>query len=186
MAKRAGMSLSDLCASLHRGPHYIRHLQQGLGLPLIPSHEGYSREYAAFLDKVLYLRVFGVPLDDVASLFAIEKKLLQMLRIDTAASSPLWYLEWACIEDAAPNRLLLTNFDAGPWIREDGTIIQMSLDFGTRSPELFKSAEMGEDIRHVFSLYREQLAAISRRLRDERNVVRDALAWVSADALRKA
>jgi hypothetical protein len=182
--RRSGLSLSELCASLHRGPHYIRSLQQGLGLPVIASRDGYPKEYVAFLDRVLYLRVFAVPLDDIASLFAIEKKLMQMLRVDTTASSPLWYMEWCGIEDASPNRLLLTNFDAGPWIREDGTV-QFSLDFGTRSPELFKSAEMGEDIRHVFSLYREQLAAVSRRLRDERNVVRDALAWVCTDALRK-
>jgi hypothetical protein len=185
MAKRTGMSLSELCASLRRGPHYIRNLQVGLGLPLIPSHEGYPRVYRAFLDRVIFLRVFGVPLDDIASLFAIEKKLLQLLKVDTAASSPLWYLEWSEIEDPGPDRLLLTNFDAGPWIQEEGAI-QISLDFGAHSPELFKSAEMGEDIRHVFSLYREQLGAVSRRLRDERNVVRDALAWVTADALRKA
>ncbi len=178
------MSLSELCASLHRGPHYLRNLQLGLGLPFMPSREGYPRAYRAFLDRVIYLRVFGVPMDDVVSLFAIEKKLLQLLRVDTAAASPLWYLEWSEITDASPTRLLLTNFDAGLWIRDDGTI-QLSLDFGTRSPELFKSAEMGEDIRHVFSLYREQVAAISRRLRDERIVVRDALAWVSSDALRK-
>jgi hypothetical protein len=184
MAKRNGMTLSELCASLHRGPHYIRHLQQGLGLPMISSQEGYPRAYRAFLDRVIYLRVFGVPLDDIASLFAIEKKLMQLLKVDTSASSPLWYLASCEIEDLSPNRLLLTNFDAGAWIREDGTV-QYSLDFGTRTPELFKSAEMGEDIMNVFALYREQVAAISRRLRDERSVVRDALEWVTSDALRK-
>jgi hypothetical protein len=151
---------------------------------MIASAEGYPRAYRAFLDRVIYLRVFGVPLDDIASLFAIEKKLMQLLKVDTSASSHLWYLASCDIEDASPNRLLLTNFDAGAWIREDGTV-QYSLDFGTRTPELFKSAEMGEDIMNVFALYREQAAAVTRRLRDERNIVRDALEWVTSDALRK-
>jgi hypothetical protein len=179
------MTLSELCASLRRGPHYIRHLQQGLGLPVMTGREGYPKCYAAFLDRVLYLRIFGVPLDDIASLFSIEKKLMQMLRIDTTVASPLWYLSFCEIASASPDRLLLTNFDLSAWIQKDGTI-QYSLDFGTRSPELFKSAEMGEDIRHVHSLYREQSAAMAKRLRDERNVVRDALDWVCTDALRKA
>ena len=184
MAKRNGMSFSELCASLRRGPHFIRHLQQGLGLPLLPSHEGYPREYRTFLDRIVFLRVFGVPLDDIASLFAIEKKIMSLLKVDTATASPLWYLAFCGIEDNSQNRLLLTNFDTGKWICEDGTV-QYSLDFGTRSPELFKSAEMGEDIVRVYALYREQAAAIARRLRDERGVVRDALEWVTADALRK-
>ncbi len=184
MAKRNSMTLSELCTSLHRGPHYIRHLQQGLGLPMIPSSEGYPSVYRALLDRVVYLRVFGVPLDDIAALFAIEKKLMQLLKIDTSTSSPLWYLAACEVEDASPTRLLLTNFEAGAWIREDGAV-QYSLDFGTRMPELFKSAEMGEDIMNVFALYREQVAAVTRRLRAERNVVRDALEWVMSDALRK-
>ncbi|MFO7534264.1 MAG: hypothetical protein R6X19_01030 [Kiritimatiellia bacterium] len=185
MSKRSGMSLSELCAFLRRGPHFIRHLQQGLGLPLIPNSTGYPRCYAAFLDRVIYLRVFGVPLDDIASLFALEKKLMQLLKVDTAAASPLWYMEACEIEDSSQTRLLLTNFNIGRWIGETG-IVQYSLDFGTASPELFKSAEMGEDILHVFGLYREQAAVISKRLREERNVVRDALEWVNASALRKA
>ena len=80
---------------------------------------------------------------------------------------------------------MLSNFELGPWIREDGTV-QYSLDFGASLPELFNSAEMGEDILRVYALYREQAAAMVRRLRGERNVVRDALDWVSATALRKA
>jgi hypothetical protein len=179
------MTLSELCASLRRGPHYIRSLQQGLGLPLMSGREGYPPCYGAFLDRIVYLRVFGVPLDDIRSLFDLEKKLMQLLKIDTTVTSPLWYLSFCESQSASDERLLLTNFDLGPWIQKDGTV-QYSLDFGIRSGELFKSAEMGEDIRHVHALCREQSAAIAKRLRDERNVVRDALEWVTSDALRKA
>ncbi len=185
MAKRNGISFSELCGALNRGPHFIRHIQAELALPVIPSQEGYPRAYRLFLDRVLYLRVFGVPLDDIASLFAVEKKLMQLLKVDTANASPLWYLASCECEDASTTRLLLSNFELGPWIREDGTV-QYSLDFGASLPELFNSAEMGEDILRVYALYREQAAAMVRRLRGERNVVRDALDWVSATALRKA
>lgn len=185
MAKRTGMTFSELCASLHRGPHYIRNIQASLGLPVIPSQEGYPPVYRAFLDRVIFLRVFGVPLDDIAALFAVEKKLMQLLKVDTTTCCPLWYFSACGIEDGLPARLLLTNFDAGPWIRDDRTV-QYSLDFGAQAPELFNSAEMGEDILNVHRLYREQAAAMIRRLRDERNVVRCALEWVNSDALRKA
>ena len=185
MAKRNGMSFSELCTALNRGPHFIRHIQRELALPVISSQEGYPRNYRLFLERVIYLRVFGVPLEAIAALFAVEKKLMHLLKVDTANASPLWYLASCECEDGSQTRLLLSNFELGPWIRDDGTV-QYSLDFGAQLPELFKSAEMGEDILRVYRLYREQSSAMARRLRGERQLVRDALEWVHGDALRKA
>ncbi len=165
----------NLCAALGKSPLYVRNLQNRLGLHIPAKGEGYPAAYFDFVQTVIALRTFSVPMDDICTLFETEKKLLILLKVDTLTSSKTWYLD-ACGDcPKSAQRLLLTNYDVGHSITPSG--IQFNLDFSARQPELFSEAEMGEDVRRVMELYLKWRDMLLDRVRAEEAVVERALAW---------
>lgn len=158
-----------------RAPHYLRNIQMKLGLHVPKDHEGYSPAYLHFLETVIILRAFSVPLEDVAELFEAEKRILRFLRIDTLSLSPTWYLDQSGRNEDSGNRLLLTNQDLGGSITDGG--VQFHLDFRGMHGELFSGAEMGQDAARVMAAYETRLEKVRSRVKTEEVVLRRALAW---------
>ena len=168
-------SFSQLCRKIGRSPHTIRNCQTKLGLYIPKDSEGYSCAYRIFLETIIILRAFSVPLEDIAELFEAEKRILRFLRVDTLTMSPTWYLDQCGRNDESSNRLLLTNQDLGGSISEGG--VQFHLDFRGAHGELFSGAEMGQDARRVMAAYENRLEKVRSRVKTEEFVLRRALAW---------
>jgi hypothetical protein len=170
------LSFNDLCKALGKGPNYIRNLQTHLELHFPRKEQGYSKAYCHFLDRVIFLRAFSVPVDDIADLLRKEKKILELLHLDSMSDSPTWYLDM-CPEE--PNgtgtQLLLTGHELG--FPVSGEVIQSNLDFKRRQAELFTSQEIGEDVRKVLRLYHKQLDKVRDRISAEKPILERALFW---------
>lgn len=172
-------TLAALCRTLGRDALYVRNLQRLLELHVPEGGEGYSPAYVAFMEKITALRALHVPQSDITELFAVEKKILVLLHVDTLTNSPTWYLDdcGACDEKAPSEagRLLLSGYRLG--FSLDAEAVQHSLDFGPRNPELFKGTDMGEDIRRVVDKYLGLLGGVRQRIAKEKPVLENALSW---------
>lgn len=169
------LTFSQLCRRMGRSPHYLRNIQVKLGLYIPKDSEGYSPGYRNFLETIIILRAFSVPLEDIAELFEAEKRILRFLRVDTLSLSPTWYLDQCGRNEESVNRLLLTNQDLGGSITDGG--VQFHLDFRGMHGELFSGAEMGQDAKRVMAAYETRLEKVKGRVKTEEVVLRRALAW---------
>ena len=176
-AGKGGMSFYEFCRRLGKSSPYVYHLQSKLGLNIPDKGEDYTEAYLAFMQTVVSLRTFSVPLDDIGQLFDTEKKLLKLLNVDRLTHSRTWYLD-ACgqVFSNVETRLMLTGYDFDLYIKPGS--IQSNLDFGPKEAELFTGHEMGEDARRVFDVYVRQRDAVMERVQQEIPVLERALDWV--------
>lgn len=165
----------EMCQTLAKSGAYIRSLQQKIGISILPRSQGYPEPYVHFMRKVVALRTFNVTLDDIRELFQKETRILEMLHYDSLSDSALWFLGDGDAPARSETHLLLTGQDLGFPIASGA--IQWNLDFTVREGELFAGHEMGEDIRRALDLYVQLLERIDTRVRSERSVLQDALAW---------
>lgn len=172
---RERYTFSQLCRKMGRSPHFLRNLQNKLGLYMPKDTEGYSNSYRIFLETIIILRAFAVPMEDIIELFEAEKRILRFLRADTLTLSPTWYLDQCGRGNGGGNRLLLTNQDLGGSITDGG--VQFHLDFRSAHGELFSGAEMGQDAVRVMAAYETRLQKVRDRVKTEEVVLRRALAW---------
>jgi len=171
-------TFNELCRTTGRAPQYVRSLQVALGLHIPDKKAGYTAPYLCFIEKIVALRVLGVSVDDIGDLFRKERKILELLNIDGLSGSDTWYLDSCGTTSERPDRrLLLTDYDLG--FPLNARAVQSNLDFGGKAPELFKSEEMGEDVRHVLKSYLRLLDRIREKARAEEEVLRNALAWAA-------
>ena len=77
---KGGLSFHTFCDRLGRDAFHVKGLQRALDLPAVA---GYSGAYLRFMQKVVALRIFSVPVDRIAELFDLEKKILRLLHIDS-------------------------------------------------------------------------------------------------------
>ena len=154
---------------------YVKNLQRALKLYVPDKKTGYSLQYLRFMEKAVSLRALNVPQEKIIDLFEVEKKILEMLHIDSISNSKTWYLDACVPHENGDKHLLLTGYDLGFPIDEGH--IQHHLDFSERNPELFKGSEMGEDVRLVLEKYTGQLEDIKKKVHQEEPVLRNALAW---------
>ncbi|MBU0676923.1 MAG: hypothetical protein KJ626_02310 [Verrucomicrobia bacterium] len=170
-------SFSELCEELRKSSMYVMNIQRALELYTPTKEEGYSEPYLVFLQKIISLRTFSIPMDEIVDLFKKEKKILELLHIDSISDSPTWYLD-ACVQNEPTSRhLLLTGHDLGVPLNS-GTV-QSNLDFRDRQPELFSQAETGEDVTRILKLYLDLLDKITARVELEKPVLSNALIWAS-------
>ena len=142
-------TLGDMAKMLNRPAAYLSGLQKRFELPASEG-AGYSNAYLAFFRTLVYLRVLYISEETLRELWHMEKKLLQLLHIDSSGS-PTWFLD-ACGAKAHRNRrLLLTNYDMG--VEVSAMTLQLGLDFSVKLPELFAGKEMGEDALRVLKEY---------------------------------
>jgi hypothetical protein len=174
MAKK--YTFHEFCRAVGKPAPIVHSLQTNLDLYVPNKHEGYPDAYLIFMEKVVAMRTFSVPLDEIADLFRKEKKILELLHVDTITDSPTWYLD-ACKRDGGRSDqcLLLTGHNLGFPIAAE--VIQSNLDFGDRDPELFNSREMGEDVRKILRTYLKLIEKIKDRIQTEKPVIERALFW---------
>ena len=53
----------------------------------------YSSAYARFIQTIIALRTFSVPLGEIADLFAKEQIVLRLLKVDALGTTSTWYLD---------------------------------------------------------------------------------------------
>ncbi len=165
------MTLSELASEAGKSVPAVMVIQKKYGLH---PYDDYSDGYAVLLKKVVYLAVFSVPAKDVKLLHKRERALLQLLKVDSAHSSPQWF-EVLCCMKTGPKRLLLSGYDVGNALT--GGSVQTGLDFKQRPDELFSDDEMGVDVLRGVRRYTETLERVRERLVAERENVRQALKW---------
>ena len=160
-----------MAEGLGRPAVWIAGVQKRFGLPVL---ERYSEGYESFLRKILHLRVLGASEETLREFWAVERKLIEVLHLDPQ-SSPTWMVD-ACAHPSDPDRrLLLSNIDLGFLL--PSTDLQIGLNFGVSSPELFAGKEMGEDALRLISDYRTRLAGIRLAVASESRILRSALKW---------
>jgi len=163
--------MKQMAERLGRPAVWIAGVQKRFGLPVLKS---YSEGYESFLRKIVHLRVLGISEESLREFWAVERKLIEVLHLDSQ-SSPTWMLD-ACSIPADPDRrLLLSNIDLG--FPLPATDLQIGLNFAVASPELFAGKEMGEDVLKVLQDYRTRLAAIRLSVGAELSVLKGAIKW---------
>ncbi len=168
-------SFSQMCRALGKSTRYVRPLQNAIDLHVPPKGELYPEAYATFMRKVVSLRAFSVPIADIKELLIKERKILEMLNLDSMSTSPIWFMSRGNPHVQSSNHLLLTGQDLGFDIA--GGDVQCNLDYSPNEGELFDRREMGENIHHALQLYLEVLARVDKRVRSERAVLKNALSW---------
>jgi hypothetical protein len=163
--------MKEIAERLGRPAVWISGIQKRFGLPVL---ESYSEGYECFLRKILYLRVLGVSEESLREFWGVERKLIEVLHLDTQ-SSPTWMVDACSVAGDPDRRLLLSNIDLG--FNLPSTSIQIGLNFAASSPELFAGKEMGEDALRLISDYRTRLAAIRSAAISESRILGDALKW---------
>lgn len=158
------MTLGGMAKNLNRSPVVVRGLLERFEVPL-PGQGDYAPACLAFLRRIVLLRILGIAEERLRELWHLEKKLLQLLHVDSAGS-PTWFLD-SCEAATDPGRrLLLSNYDLGRDLSENG--LQLGLNFSQTSCELFSHSEMGEDALRVLQRSLELRAAIKTDVARER------------------
>jgi hypothetical protein len=165
------VKLSEVADLVGKSVPYVMTLQKKFGLPVC---KDYPDGYSVLVKKLVYLSICSVPDKEIKSLLAKERKLLELLKVDSLHDGELW-LESMCYMKHGPARLLLTGYDLGQPI--DCQTIQTGLDFSEREKELFQSSEMGASALRELQRYAEVLNKVLERIDQECPVVEAALKW---------
>ncbi len=168
-------TFADLVKALHRPAAYLTGLQERFQLPVIET-PGYSDAYLAFLRAVIYLRVLGISEERLLRLWELEKRLMQLLHVDSTGSKT-WFLDSCGAITRRDRRLLLSNYDIG--IAVPAQALQLGLNFAEKLPELFSGKDMGEDALRVLNEIITLQAAIQADVAAEVPHVRQAAQWAA-------
>ncbi len=165
------MKINELAKQVGKSAPYVLTLQKKFGLP---GSKDYPEGYAVLVKKLIYLSICSVPDKDIKSLLSKEKKLLELLKVDSLHDGELWF-ESMCTMKHGPSHLLFTGHDLGHPV--DCKVIQTGLDFSDREKELFQSSEMGASALRELHRYAEVLNKIRERIDQEIPSVEATLKW---------
>ena len=168
-------SLGEISKSLSRAAVYVSGLQTRFELPVLEG-AAYSNAYLDFLRALVTLRRLNISEELLRDLWHLEKKLLQLLHVDSTGS-PTWFLDSCGATTHPERRLLLTNHDLG--IPLTGSEVQTGLNFANSLPELFAGKEMGEDALRVLRECLKLRARILAEIAAELPHVRSAFKWAT-------
>jgi hypothetical protein len=172
-------TLADIAKALNRPAVMLSGLQNRFELPAAEG-AGYPDPYLAFLRTIVYLRTFGIAEDRLLRLWQLEKKLLQLLHVDSTGSKT-WFLDSCGAITYRNRRLLLTNYDVG--IAVPARALQLGLNFATALPELFACKEMGEDALRILNEIISLQTAIRADVAAEVPHLRQTAKWATRLAL---
>ena len=168
-------TLAEIAKALNRPAVVISGIQARFELPP-PDGAGYSDAYLAFLRTVVYLRALAIAEERLLRLWHLEKKLLQLVHVDSAGSKT-WFLDSCGAFTRRDRRLLLTNYDIG--IAVPAHAIQLGLNFAEKTRELFAGKEMGEDALRVLNEIIPRQADILADVAAELPHLRQAAKWAA-------
>jgi hypothetical protein len=161
-------NLKELAEKCGKSAPVVMTVQKKFELPVLKE---YSAGYAVLLTKLIYLSACAVPQKDIGTLLSRERKLLELLKVDSLTHSPSWF-EDLCVDKFGPKRLLLSGYDLG---HRAG--VQTGLNFAERDSELFGKHEMGDDALRAFRLCMESQEAVLDRLQHELPGLSAAFRW---------
>jgi hypothetical protein len=171
-------TFGDIAKLLNRSPVYMSGLQKRFELPAFEG-PAYSPTYLAFLRGIVALRTFDIAEETLRDLWHLEKKLLQLLHVDSTGSTT-WFLDSCGATTHPERRLLLTNHDLGAPLT--GGEVQTGLNFSDSLPELFAGKDMGEDalrvLRDILKIRARILADLAAELPHVRTSARRAAALI--------
>ena len=165
--------LGDMAKALNRSQLYLREVLKRFEVPLAKD-DRYSDACLAFLRTIIFLRTLNVSEERLRELWHIEKKLLQLLHVDSVGS-PTWFLDACGVTTHPRRRLLLSNFDLG--FALPARAVQLGLNFAEKLPELFAGKEMGEDAIRVLGEALKLHHAICADVATERPLAMAANRW---------
>ena len=168
-------TFGDMAKTLNRSPVYLSGLQKRFELPGFEG-DAYPGAYVAFLQNLITLRTFNVSEETLLDLWHLEKKLLQLLHVDSTGSST-WFLDSCGAITHHDRRLLLTNYDLG--VPLTAGEVQIGLNFADSAPELFAGREMGEDALRILRDVLKIRARILADIAAEIPRVRAAVKWAA-------
>lgn len=162
------MKLKQMAAATGKPVPFVLGILEQHGLQ---TRAEYSAGYVVLVRKLVYLTVMSVPGKATRALLDRERKLLELLKVDSLDPDPDWF-ESLCTMKSGPTRLLLSGYDLG---RKRG--VQPGLDFASREKELFTPREMGADVLRALKACQEATDAVTARLKQEALVLASALKW---------
>ena len=168
-------AFADIARRLNRPAVVISGLQSRFELPALDG-PAYSDAYLAFLRTLVSLRRIGIAEDRLLRLWHLEKKLIQLLHVDSTGSKT-WFLDSCGAITRRDRRLLLSNYDIG--IAVPAHALQLGLNFAEKLPELFAGKEMGEDALRVLRECLKIRDRIRTDLAAELPHIRNAIKWVT-------
>ena len=168
-------TLAAIAKALNRPAILISGLQNRFELPGADG-AGYSDAYLAFLKTLVFLRTIGIAEDRLLRLWHLEKKLLQLLHVDSTGSRT-WFLDSCGAITRRDRRLPLTNYDIG--IAVPARALQLGLNFAEKTRELFAAAEMGEDALRVLSDITPLQTALRADVAAELPHLRETVKWAA-------
>ena len=174
----SSFGIGDLAKALNRPAVVISGFQTRFKIPVLEG-AAYSAAYLVFLRTITHLRSLGIAEERLLRLWEFEKKLLQLLHVDSTGSKT-WFLDSCGAVSHRHRRLLLTNFDIG--IAVPSKEIQLGLNFAEKAPELFGGAEMGEDALRVLNEYITLLTRIRADVASELPHLRETAKWAARSA----
>ena len=168
-------TLGDMVKALNRPAVYLHGLQARFEFPAMEG-AGYSDAYLSCLRTIVFLRITNVPEKSLLDLWHLEKKLLQLIHVDSTGS-PTWFLDACGKKTHSHRRLLLTNHDMG--VALPAQTLQLGLNFAADLPELFAGKEMGEDALRVLGDYLRLFTRIQAEVNSELPLLRAAAKWAA-------
>lgn len=168
-------TFAEIAKALNRPAVVLSGLQNRFELPAFEG-ASYPDAYLAFLKTVVHLRTLGIAEERLLRLWILEKKLLQLLHVDSTGSKT-WFLDSSGAITRRDRRLLLTNYDIG--IAVPAHAIQLGLNFAETTRELFAGKEMGEDALRVLNDIIPLQAAIRADVAAEVPHLRETVKWAS-------
>jgi hypothetical protein len=170
-----GYTLADIAKALGRPATVISGLENRFELPRSDG-AGYSGAYLALLRTITCLRTLGITEDRLLRLWRLEKKLLQLLHVDSTGSNT-WFLDSCGATTRRERRLLLTNYDIGMAV--PARALQLGLNFAAKPPEFSDGKEMGEDALRVLNEIIPVQSAIRTDVPAELPHLRETAKWAA-------
>ena len=165
------MRVKGVAEAVGKSVPYVMNLQQKYGLAVC---KVYSEGHAVLIKKLIYLSICSVPIKDIKTLLKRERRLLELLRVDSQQETPDWF-ESLCTMKSGARRLLLTGYDIGYAL--SGEVVQPGLDFSSRGKELFGESEMGSSALVGLKLYVKIREEVRSKMKQELPVMAAALPW---------
>jgi len=165
------MTTRELAKSVGKSVPAVFNLQKKFELS---KARRYPEGYAVLLSKLIYLSTCSVSDKDIRKLLVMEKKLLELLKVDSLHDGELWF-ESLCIAKRGAKRLLLSGHDLGHPVRAPS--IQAGLDFSRQPQEFFSHAEMGTDMLRELQRYADFVGHIQERVKEGLPVVEATAKW---------
>jgi hypothetical protein len=166
-------TLAEIAAELGRDRLYLLGWIKRFELP--PGHGNrYSAIYLSFFRTVVFLRLAQIPEEKLVELWTLEKKLMNLLHVDTS-SSPTWMIDGYAAVGNDSRRLFLSRFDIGTDLQS--ACVQPGLDFSPAPAELFGGRDMGEDALRLLGIYLAELKPVLATMASQSTLLGEAARW---------